>query len=251
MTSSARQASDRLARVAERIVAARREGARIALGPADAPRNNEEGYAVQDMVVAALASPTVGWKVSMATAGVTFAPLLQSGLVAEGGTWQVAGREPAAIELEIAFRLGRDVPCNASGEQIVDAAAAAHVVFELCQSRIAQPDRHARCVAVSDCICNAGIVIGPAIPHWRSQNLKGRYGRLLIDGKVHAEGNSADPIRALQNLPAALQARGKSLKSGQIVITGSLIGMIWLTGKHDLEGTVAGLGNLRMALAAA
>jgi 2-keto-4-pentenoate hydratase len=81
--------------------------------------------------------------------------------------------------------------------------------------------------------------------------LRGRSGRLLVDGRVHAQGRSADPIAALQSLPAAMQARGKHLKAGQIIITGSLIGMNWLTGKHDLEGIIDGLGRLRMKLVAA
>src|SRR4029079_920706 len=96
---------DRLVAIAERIVAARRQGARIALAGADAPADYEEGFAIQDKVVAALASPVIGWKVMAVRQGpVILAPILQSGRVAAGGTWEVAGREPAGIELEIAFQ---------------------------------------------------------------------------------------------------------------------------------------------------
>ena len=52
-------------------------------------------------------------------------------------------------------------------------------------------------------------------------------------------------------LPPALAARGKALSAGQIVITGSLIGMNWLTGRHDLKGIIAGLGDVAIKLAAA
>ena len=78
-------------------------------------------------------------------------------------------------------------------------------------------------------------------------DLAGRPGRLLVDGKVHVEGKSADPIAALQMLPPAMAARGKRLAAGQIVITGSLIGMNWLTGQHDLEGVIDGLGEVKIA----
>ena len=98
---------DRLAAIADRLVAARRQGARVALAGGDAPADFEEGFAIQDKVVAALASPVIGWKVMAVPQGpVIFAPILQSGRVAAGGTWEVVGREPAGIELEIAFRLG-------------------------------------------------------------------------------------------------------------------------------------------------
>jgi 2-keto-4-pentenoate hydratase len=243
---------DRLAMIADRLVAARRQGARIALAGADLPADYEEGFAIQDKAVAALGSPIAGWKVMAVPNGpVIFAPFLQSGRVAAGGTWEVVGTEPAGIELEIAFRMGADVPAGASPEQVLGAVAAAHVVFELCQSRLADPGQLPRHVMLADCIANAGIVVGPEIANWRREDLKARTGRLLVDGKVHVEGKSADPVAALQMLPPALAARGKSLAAGQVVITGSLIGMNWLTGRHDLRGVIDGLGEVAMRLAAA
>jgi len=216
---------DRLNGIADRLITARRAGARIVLG-ADAPRDYEEGFAIQDEVAAALGSPVIGWKVMEVPSGpVIFAPIVQSGKVEPGGTWSVVGCEPAGMELEIAFRLGRDVPAGASPEQVLDAVAAAHVVFELCQSRIADPGSQPRHVMLADCISNAGVVVGPEIADWRSVDLKARPGRLLVDGKVHVEGKSIDPIAALHLLPPELAARGKRLAAGQIVITGSLIGM--------------------------
>ena len=243
---------DRLTAITERLVAARRQGTRVALARADAPADYEEGFAIQGKVVAALASPVIGWKVMAVPQGpVIFAPILQSGRVAAGGTWEVIGREPAGIELEIAFRFGRDVGPSATPAQVLDAVESAHVVFELCQSRIAEPAKQPRHVMLADCIANAGLVVGPEIRGWRSDNLKERTGRLLVDGKVHVEGKSTDPIAALQMLEPALTPRGKSLAAGQIVITGSLIGMNWLTGRHDLKGVIDGLGEVAIKLAAA
>jgi 2-keto-4-pentenoate hydratase len=241
-----------LAGIADRLVAARRQGARIALEGRDLPADFEEGFTIQDRVVAALASPAIGWKVMAVPQGpVIFAPILQSGRVTDGGTWEVVGPEPAGIELEIAFRMGRDVPAGASPAQVLDAVASAHVVFELCQSRIAEPAKQPRHVMLADCIANAGLVVGPEIPGWRSANLKERTGRLLVDGKVYIEGKSVDPIGALQMLKPALTARGKPLAAGQVVITGSLIGMNWLTGRHALKGAIDGLGEVAIQLAAA
>jgi len=243
---------DRIAAIADRLVAARRQGARVALAGLDVPKDYEEGFAIQDRVVAALDSPVVGWKVMQVPDGpVIFAPILQSGRVPPGGTWTVVGKEPAGIELEIAFRFGSDVAPGATPAQVLDAVAAAHVVLELCQSRIADPAAQPRHVMLADCIANAGIVVGPEIAGWRSQDLAARPGRLLVDGKLHIEGKSVDPVAALQLLPPAMAARGKRLAAGQIVITGSLIGMNWLTGHHALQGIVDGCGNVAIELAAA
>jgi 2-keto-4-pentenoate hydratase len=244
--------TDRLTTIADRLVAARRQGARIQLASPDLPKDFEDGFAIQDKVVAALDSAVVGWKVMEVPNGpVIYAPILESGRVAPGGAWKVVGKEPAGIELEIAFRMGRDVPAGATPAQVLDSVAAAHVVFELCQSRLVEPGTHPRHVMLADCISNAGIVVGPEIANWRSQDFKARPGRLLVDGKVHIEGKAVDPIGALQLLPPAMAARGKKLAAGQTVITGSLIGMNWLNGRHALKGVIDGCGEVEIELAAA
>jgi 2-keto-4-pentenoate hydratase len=216
------------------------------------PRDFEEGFEIQERVVPELASPIIGWKVMpVANGPVIYAPILQSGRVEANGTWTVVGSEPAGLELEIAFRFGRAVTPGASADAVLDAVAAAHVVFELCQSRLAEPARLPRHVQLADCIANAGIVVGPEIAGWREIHLSGRSGRLLVDGELHAEGKSLDPIAALLLLPPAMARRGRRLEAGQIVITGSLIGMNWLTGRHELKGIVEGCGEVGITLAAA
>ena len=51
-------------------------------------------------------------------------------------------------------------------------------------------------------------------------------------------------------LAPAMAKRGKKLAKGQTVITGSLIGMNWLTGKHQLKGVIDGCGEVAIGLAA-
>jgi 2-keto-4-pentenoate hydratase len=104
---------------------------------------------------------------------------------------------------------------------------------------------------LADCIANAGLVVGSEILAWRRQDLRARAGRLVVDGKPYVEGKSVDPLAALQLLPPAMTSRGKSLAAGQIIITGSLIGMNWLTGNRQLKGIIDGLGEVAIRLAAA
>jgi 2-keto-4-pentenoate hydratase len=134
---------------------------------------------------------------------------------------------------------------------VLESVATAHVVFELCQSRLADPGKQPRHVMLADCIANAGLVIGSEIADWRTRDLKERPGRLLVDGRVHVEGRSVDPVGALLLLLPALSSRGKRLVAGQTVITGSLIGMNWLTGRHHLKGVIDGCGEVAAGLGAA
>lgn len=238
--------SDRIARAAERIAAARRSGARIDLG-SDAPRDFSEGFAVQDAVMGALGAKTIGWKILSVPNGPDIcAPIVAQ--VPAGGTWKTTGGEPAGIEVEVAFRMARDVPAGAARAQILDAIGSAHVVLELCQSRLVNPSEQPRHIGLADCVSNSGITIGDAIPGWRTIELKGVAGRLLVDGRVHQEGKSNDPLHFMSILPAALAARGKRLEAGQTVITGSLVGMNWLTGRRAIEGVIDGCGRVAITL---
>lgn len=242
--------NERLDLMAARLTAARRQGTRITLE--DVPRDYEEAFAVQDRITASLGEPVVGWKVNELDDGaVVFAPILAGGVVPAHGTWTVKGTEPAGIELEIAFRVARDIPADATPTEILDSVASAHVVFELCQSRFEKPETIPRHVGLADFISNAGIIVGTEIGGWRGQELRSAPGRLFVDGKLHIEGKSMDPIRALSVLPGGLARRGKALKCGQVVITGSLIGMNWLTGRHTIRGEIDGCGTVEASVAAA
>jgi 2-keto-4-pentenoate hydratase len=72
-----------------------------------------------------------------------------------------------------------------------------------------------------------------------------------VDGELRAEGKSGDPLAALALLPPALRAHGKVLRAGDIVITGSLIGMHWFHGHRELKGSIDGCGEVAMRLIAA
>jgi 2-keto-4-pentenoate hydratase len=243
---------DRFDAIVGRLVAARQNGTRMARADPALPTDYAEGFAIQERVVQALASPVVGWKVMQVPQGpVIFAPILASGRVPAGGTWDVVGNQPAGIELEIAFLMGRDVPQDAGRNRLLEAVADAHVVFELCQSRIAEPSLVPRHVMLADCIANSGVVVGDAIPDWRALELAARAGRLLVDGEPRAEGKSGDPLSALALLPPALGRHGKALRAGDIVITGSLIGMHWFKGRHELRGSIDGCGEVALRLIAA
>ena len=125
------------------------------------------------------------------------------------------------------------------------------MVFELCQSRQSAPDGLPQHVKLADCILNAGMVIGPSIrelAHARSEGgARATVGRW--EAAHGGQERRSDPRH--QRLAPAMAARGKTLAKGQTVITGSLIGMNWLTGRHELKGVIDGCGEVAIKLAAA
>ena len=63
----------------------------------------------------------------------------------------------------------------------------------------------------------------------------------LGDERAGVEKSIATPVKA---------KRGKKLAKGQTVITGSLIGINWLTGRHQLQGVIDGCGEVAISLEA-
>jgi 2-keto-4-pentenoate hydratase len=73
-------------------------------------------------------------------------------------------------------------------------------------------------------------------------------GRALINGVEVGQGTGADvlghPHHALAWLANHLAADGKSLRAGEIVLTGSLVKTIWLEAGDRVEMELAGLGSV-------
>jgi 2-oxo-3-hexenedioate decarboxylase/2-keto-4-pentenoate hydratase len=90
---------------------------------------------------------------------------------------------------------------------------------------------------------NGGIVIGtpksisPAL-------LNGIAGRLEIDGKPAGKGFAEDPCATLAWLANHLAERGRGLKAGMVVITGSVIPTMSIKPGEHAVFSVAGLGDV-------
>ena len=71
-------------------------------------------------------------------------------------------------------------------------------------------------------------------------------GRLAIGGKIVGEGSAEDPCATLAWLANHVAERGRGLKAGMIVITGSLIPTVSIAGGQRAVFTVDGLGDAVM-----
>jgi 2-keto-4-pentenoate hydratase len=152
------------------------------------------------------------------------------------------------IESEIALRLGADVPASGAPwtrEAVAPAVAGAMPAFELIEDRSADyAETEASSLIVENC-WNGGVVVGTprAVP---MADLVGIAGRLTIGGKAIGEGKAEDPYATLAWLANHLAERGRDLKAGMVVITGSLIPTVSVAVGDRAVFAVEGLGEVRM-----
>ena len=150
------------------------------------------------------------------------------------------------IESEIALRLGADLPASGAPwrrDMVAPAIAAAMPAFELIEDRHADyTTTDAASLIVENC-WNGGIVIGAA-KSISPALLNGIAGRLTIDGKPAGKGFAEDPCATLAWLANHLAERGRGLKAGMVVITGSVIPTMSIKPGEHAVFSVAGLGEV-------
>ncbi|MBN9061721.1 MAG: hypothetical protein BGP06_20780 [Rhizobiales bacterium 65-9] len=152
-------------------------------------------------------------------------------------------------ECEIAVRLGRDL----AGSEVTAAAARAAVeaaapAFELIEDRGADYRNTRAASLIADNAWNAGIVVGEWRPLSDSDEIENAEGALSYDGAEQGRGRPDDPFGALAWLAGLSASRGRPLKAGMIVITGSLIPTFTPPKGAEVLFALNGWGETRMRL---
>ena len=152
------------------------------------------------------------------------------------------------LESEIALKLGADLPASRAPwtrEAVAPAVAGAMPAFELIEDRHADyTQTEASSLIVENC-WNGGVVVGTPRPV-AVADLVGIAGHLTIDGKTAGKGNAEDPAATLAWLANHLAERGRDLKAGMVVITGSLIPTVSIASGERAVFAVEGLGEIAM-----
>jgi 2-keto-4-pentenoate hydratase len=239
--------------LAERLVEARRSGTGrfdAALLPADAAA----AMRVQRDVAQRIGAQIGGWKVGFGADGVPFAgPLYAPDIVRSPATRRLALGDHVLVEIELAFRLARDLPARElPREEIVAALDQAIVGIELIRGRLGEPPAVPFLAFLADNAGNAGYVTGGATPDCRGLDLSRLRVRFAVDGTTvhdkvggHPQGDPIEPIRAY--LARANDALG-GLRAGQVVTTGSLTTPYRAEHPARLEASIEGIGEVSLAL---
>src|ERR1700676_971608 len=255
---------DNILAAAKIIASARRKRTKLDSLPPDlAPRDEAEGYqiqrAVHDLLLPQFGA-MVGYKIGCTSAvmqqyldiphpcggGVFAKGVHESGAQLKAGDYVHVG-----VECEIAVRLARDLPATEApftSEWVAEAIEAYLPAIEIVDDRYADWQTLGAPTLVADDFFAAGCVLGKLVSRSPAPDLLQITGRALINGVEAGQGTGADvlghPHNALAWLANHLAADGKSLRAGEIVLTGSLVKTVWLGAGDSVMMELAGLGNV-------
>jgi 2-keto-4-pentenoate hydratase len=248
-------------RIAHAFVTARRAARGLVRYPGTLPATLAEGYAIQDAAIALQGEAIGGWKVGRIPAPLVDSfginrlagPIFASGIAAArpGLAMPVFADGFAAAEAEFLLRIGT-APDPGKRDYDVDQATAlidaVHVGIEIASSPYPGINTDGPTVTVSDFGNNHGLVVGAAVPDWRSGDFLHWPVQLLIDGVVAGEARAEEmldgPFGAAAFLFNLASERGLVLEVGQWISSGAV------TGVHEVragQGTTARFGD-RLAL---
>jgi len=263
---------DRISEAAKAVVAARLSTTALSPLPASVrPQDIAEGYKVQNAVHEMLAETewgrVVGYKIGCTTsvmqqylkiahpcAGGLFSGRIHS----SGAHLNHAGYFRPGIECEIAVRLGRDLsPADApfTADMVAEAVEGYRPAIEVVDERYADWPQTEAPTLIADDFFAAGCVLGAPTARGALADLAHLTGQTLINGVEAARGVGADvmghPHNALAWLANTLVGRGKALRAGQIVLTGSLVQTQWPAPQDEVVVTIAGLGTVSLTFSGA
>lgn len=152
-------------------------------------------------------------------------------------------------ECEVAVRLGRDLDeTGLTAESARAAVADIAPAFELIEDRGADYKTTKATSLIADNAWNAGVVLGEWRPLGASDPVERAEGTLSYDGAEQGRGRPDDPFGALAWLADLSARRGRPLRAGAVVITGSLIPTVTPPKGADVRFSLAGWGETRMRL---
>ena len=253
--------------LAQRLVAARRGGARVdAADILAVVTSSDSAYAVQTRVDALLwpdAGGATVWKAGADSRDALpiAAPIAPPLVYANGAALSTRQFGTLIIEAEIAYRFGSNLPPRAvpyNNAEVNDAVAAMHVAIEIVDPRIADFATAPPLAKLADHLLNGAFVLGDGIADWRRIDLRRQKAALLIDGKVRETAEGSHPlgnpavllpwfVAHLGSRSGTAEARG--VRAGDVVTTGSWTKVIEAKASQRVAVEFPGIGSAHLIVA--
>jgi 2-keto-4-pentenoate hydratase len=227
------------------------------LPEAGRPASFDEAYLVQDAFVVASGLGIGGWKIGCTSQvaqemlSVTepfFGPVFSQMINRSPAEMAASGFHMLALECEFAFRFGRDLPVKEAPSERATIMAAVQTMIpaiEVISTRLDDFVAHGGIQIAADCGANGALILGQEVRHWQDLDLEAHEVRLIIDGQEKARGTGAavlgDPLNALIWFVHKQHERGRGLRTGEVISTGTCTG---LTAVEPEQRAVADFGDL-------
>jgi 2-keto-4-pentenoate hydratase len=249
--------------IAGRFVRARLEARALPGFPGTEPTALAAAYACQDAAIALWPEAIQGWKVGRIAepwlsrlgedrlVGPVFAQGVQRARPNVITEFPVFDGGFAAVEAEFVVRLGIDpVPAKTtwSASEARDLVAALHVGIETAGSPLATINQLGPLVVISDFGNNAGLILGPEVPHWREFAPEQLASETYVDDERVGSGTAASvaggPMAALAFALNVCARRGLPMKAGHLVSTGATTGIHDIRIGQSARAVFAGVGEI-------
>jgi len=232
------------------------------LAPNVMPDNLDEAYAAQEILQerwAKTRGAIVGYKIAITTK--VMQELMGIHEPVPGAIFErFLHRSPAtikcrdyvnvAVECEIGMTLGADLPDRGrpyDREGVAAAVASCHPAIEIIEDHNAEYRKVTAAGLAANNAWNGGAVLGPAVTEWRRLDLASLGGTMTIEGVEQGRGFGADvlghPLNALAWLANNRVARGRPLRKGMAVLTGSIVSTKWPKAGETVRVAIEGLGE--------
>jgi 2-keto-4-pentenoate hydratase len=242
---------------AHTLLEARRSGNALTALPTQAqPQSLAEAYAIQDAQLHALGA-VGGWKVGAKSSEVqpNCAPLPQA-LVLPSPQIFAPDRFPLhLVEAELAFTLAHDLPPRPEAYSVDDVAAAiasVHAAIEIIGSRYTDFHAQPPFVQLADLQNNGALVVGAGrrLDTRIDQNQQAVqfFCDEVLDYEATGGNPAGDVFRLLAWLANHAAARCGGLRAGQVVTTGSCIGVRAVAPGTRVQAQFPGVGSVEVTL---
>ena len=237
---------------------------------ADAPGSMADAYGIQERVMRLMegagAGARAGHKIALTSKAVqtlcgvdrpAYGIVLAGGVRRAPAMLSASGFVHLGLEFELAVEMARDVPAREAPhdrESIAAYVATCAPAFEIIDDRGADyGDLDAASIVADRCWC-AGAVVGAPVAGWRGLDLATAPVTLTWNGEIRdratAGASMGHPFAGLAWVANHLAERGRTLRKGDLVITGSALRTRFPEPGDEIVHSIDGLGETRVRVTA-
>ena len=220
------------------------------------PQTIEDAYAIQDAVAQkrwiSQGGRTTAWKTGAASAAATpyIAPIPPQQVYTGPASLPAKDHHMIGVEAELAYRFAEDLPPRDkpySPEEVMAAIEGVYVAIEVVDTRLAEWQKAGDWWRLADNQITAGLVIGSGRTDWQDLDPLQQNVELLFDGvtEVSRKGTHpiGDPRPLLPWVANHCTGRSGGLKAGDVIITGSWTGLIFIKPGLEVTARFPGVGE--------